>query len=1051
MAEARKTVTVVFTDVTGSTSLGERLDPEALRRVMERYFGATRSVLERHGGMVEKFIGDAVMAVFGIPTTHEDDALRAVKAAAEMRERLAVLNTEIERERGVRLTVRTGINTGEAVVGDPESRHFYATGDAVNVAARLEQAAAPGEILLGPLTQQLVRDAVRLQPLAPLSLKGRAEAVEAWRLLEVLDDAPAFMRRLDTPFVGRQRELGLITQAFERAASGRVELVTVVGAAGIGKSRLTRELLGSVGEGARVLVGRCLPYGEGITYWPLAEIVKQVGGADARAGLAKLLVGDEHGDLIATRVAEAAGLAEGEARTEEIFWAVRRLLEELARERPLVVVFDDLQWAEPTFLDLIEYVASFARAPLLVLCVARPELLESRPSWSPPKLGGTTIVLEPFSEEEAETLIQRLLRDSTVSKEVLDRIVESAEGNPLFVEQMLALAREHGAHGTEAVVPPTIQALLAARIDRLPVAERAVLERASIEGRLFHTSAVSELLPTVGRNDVPGNLLTLVRKEFIRPATSLFPGDDGFRFGHILIRDAAYSAIPKELRAELHERLANWLEARSGEHDEIVGYHLEQALRYQAELGPVDEGSHELAARAGRKLAAGGQRAVHRSDMAAAASLLTRAAALLPAADPQRLEVLLLLGAAFSAIGKTVSAETAFREVVDLAEAAGDRAREWRARLDLSLLRAQFYPGPTSAEDLLREAREAISAFEELGDEQGLAAAWRSQGQALYWLGELGAAATAAEQAISLAKQIGDRHELNEGLRLLVSSLDEGPMPASEAIQRCEEILARAGDDRSLAAAIQRKLARLYQMQGKLGEARRLAENAVEIYEDLGLPVPLAAALGFERAGVSWAAGDLEVAERDLRRAVDLLTAIDEKGRLSTIAINLAALLCEEGKEEEAEHFLQVSEESAAGDDWVSQTGIKSVRASLLARRGEFEAAITLAREALADAEGRDNQFWQGQRRVGLAEVLDRAGEVDEAAHLLGEAISLFETKGNLLFAERARRALARVEGGEPPPSRPARGWLRGDARMVGVDGAPIDLAGEKGLRDEPS
>jgi class 3 adenylate cyclase/tetratricopeptide (TPR) repeat protein len=1030
MAEARKTVTVVFTDVTGSTSLGERLDPEALRRVMERYFGATRSVLERHGGMVEKFIGDAVMAVFGIPTTHEDDALRAVKAAAEMRERLAVLNTEIARERGVRLTVRTGINTGEAVVGDPESRHFYATGDAVNVAARLEQAAAPGEILLGPLTQQLVRDAVRLQPLAPLSLKGRAEAVEAWRLLEVLDDAPAFMRRLDTPFVGRQRELGLIAQAFERAAAGRVELVTVVGAAGIGKSRLTRELLASIRERARVLVGRCLPYGEGITYWPLTEIVKQVGGADARAGLAELLVGDEHGDLIATRVAEAVGLAEGEARTEEIFWAVRRLLEELARERPLVVVFDDLQWAEPTFLDLIEYVASFARAPLLVVCVARPELLESRPSWSPPKLGGTTIVLEPFSEEEAETLIQRLLRDSTVSKEVLDRIVESAEGNPLFVEQMLALAREHEAHRTEAVVPPTIQALLAARIDRLPVAERAVLERASIEGRLFHTSAVSELLPTVGRNDVPGNLLALVRKEFIRPDISLFPGDDGFRFGHILIRDAAYSAIPKELRAELHERLANWLETRSAEHDEIVGYHLEQALRYQAELGPVDEGSHELAARAGRKLATGGQRAVHRADMEAAANLLGRAVGILRAGDPQRLEALLVLGAALSEIGKPNSAEAAFREAIDLARVAGDRAREWRARLDLSLLRAHFYPGP--AEDLLREAREAISAFQELGDEQGLARAWRSQAQALYWMGELGASAAAAEQAISLAEQIGDRHERNQGLRLLVGSLNEGPMPASEAIQRCEEILARAGDDRSLAAAIQRQLARLYQMQGELTEARRLADNAVAIYEDLGLPVPLAAALGFERAGVNWAAGDLEVAERDLRRAVDVLTAIDEKGMLSTIAINLAALLCDEGKEEEAEHFLQVSEERAAADDWVSQTGIKSVRAWLLARQGEFEPAVTLAREALADAEGRDNQFWQGQRRVGLAEVLVLAGGVDEAAHLLGEAISLFETKGNLLFAEQARRALARVEGGEPPPSRPARGWLfRGDARMA--------------------
>jgi tetratricopeptide (TPR) repeat protein len=916
----------------------------------------------------------------------------------------------LEGERGVTLAVRTGINTGEAVVGDPESRQFYATGDVVNVAARLEQAAAPGEILLGPLTHRLVHEAVRLQPLAPLSLKGRVEAVDAWRVLEVLDDVPAFARAFDTPFVGRQRELHLIEEAFERAAAGRAELVTVLGAAGIGKSRLAHELLASVREQARGVVGRCLPYGAAITYWPLAEIVKQVAGTDARAGLGEILTGDDHGALIATRVAQAVGLAEGEARTEEIFWAVRRLFEQLARERPLVVVLDDLHSAEPTFLDLIEYVASFARAPMLVLCVARSELLESRPSWSPPKLGGTTIVLEPFSPEEAEAFIERLLRGATVSKDIRGRIVESAEGNPLFVEQMLAHARESGNNGSEVAVPPTIQALLAARVDRLPVAERAVLERASIEGRLFHTSAVAELLPNEHRNGLPGSLLGLVRKEFIRPDISLFPGDDGFRFGHILIRDAAYLAIPKELRAELHERLANWLDARSLEDDEFVGYHLEQALRYRTELGPSDEQSHELAARAGLKLAAGGRRAVHRGDMTAGASLLTRAVALLRAADPQRLECLLLLGAAFSAIGKPDRGEAAFREATELAEAAGDRAAEWRARLDLSLLRARFDPGPTATEDLLREAREAISAFQELGDEHGLARAWRSKAQALYWLGELGAAAAAAEQAIGFAERVGDQHERTEGLLFLAAALDEGPTPASEAIRRCEEILALAGEDRLLAAGIQRKLATLYRMRGKLTEARRLADNAVEIYEDLGLPLALAAALGFERSGVHWATGDLASAERDLRRAIDLLTAMDEKGTLSTLAVNLAHLLCEEGKGEEAEHFLQVSEERAGADDWVSQSGIKSVRASLLARQGQFEAAMTLAREALADAEDRDNQFWRGVRRVSLAEVLTFAGEVDEAARLLGEAISLFETKGDLLFAGRARETLAGLE-----------------------------------------
>jgi class 3 adenylate cyclase len=407
VAGARKVVTVVFADVAGSTALGEAVDPEATRRVMESFFAEARRSLERHGGTVEKFIGDAVMAVFGIPLLHDDDALRAVRAATELRERLAVLNEELERDWGVRIAVRIGINTGEVVAGDEATGEPFATGDAVNLAARLEQAAGAGEILVGDPTHRLLREAIRVEAVKPLALRGKGERVPAWRLLEVLPDVPAFTSSLRAPFVGREAELAELEAAFARATGeGACRLVTVLGPPGIGKSRLARELVAAVGEQARVVVGRCVPYGEGITYWPLAEIVHQVASHDP-AAIAELVGGDEDAGLIADRIAGAVGHAEAEGRSEEIAWAVRKLLEALARERPVVVVLDDVHWAEPTFLDLIEYLAGFTSGPVLLLALARPDLLDERASWTVPRPHASPIFLEPLSEEEAEELIEK--------------------------------------------------------------------------------------------------------------------------------------------------------------------------------------------------------------------------------------------------------------------------------------------------------------------------------------------------------------------------------------------------------------------------------------------------------------------------------------------------------------------------------------------------------------------------------------------------------------------------------------------------------------------
>src|SRR5689334_2202303 len=456
--EVRKTVTVLFCDITGSTALGESTDPEALRALLAQYFDRMKAIVESHGGVVEKFIGDAVMAVFGVPAAHEDDALRACRAATEMRDAFPELG----------IAGRIGVNTGEVVTGTEER---LATGDAVNVAARLEQAAQPGGVLIGDSTLALVRDAVEVGDERRLELKGKADAVSAWPLLAVTGEVE---RRFATPMVGRETELRRLRDAFEQASRNRsCQLFTVLGSAGVGKSRLAAEFL--TGLDARVVRGRCLSYGDGITYWPIVEILKQLGtlpeGGAARP-LRSLL-----------------GESEISAPADEIAWGFRKLLEQEAREQPLVCLLDDLHWGEETLLDLVEHIADLSRdAPILLLCIGRPELLERRPSWGGGKWNATTVLLEPLDAAETERLIAEL---GGVDEDLRERILQAAEGNPLFLEEMLALVRDSGSGDVE--VPPTIQALLAARLDQLDPAERSVLERGAIEGRTFHRGAVAAL------------------------------------------------------------------------------------------------------------------------------------------------------------------------------------------------------------------------------------------------------------------------------------------------------------------------------------------------------------------------------------------------------------------------------------------------------------------------------------------------------------------------------------------------------------------------------
>jgi class 3 adenylate cyclase/tetratricopeptide (TPR) repeat protein len=1001
--ERRKVVTVLFTDLVGSTSLGEGLDPETLRRVMSRYFDAMRAVVERHGGTVEKFIGDAIMAVFGIPTLHEDDALRAVRAAAEMRDALAGLNETLERENTIRLTARTGVNTGEVVAGDAAARQQLATGDAVNVAARLEQAAGPGEILLGETTHRLVRENVLAEQIEPLALKGKTRPSPAWKLLEVLPDIPAFTRPIATPFVGREQELASLQDAFGRAVREKACVTaTIVGLPGIGKSRLAREAIGAA-EGAQVLVGRCLPYGEGITYAPLAEMVRQVAGTDPEARLAEIVAPDGHATAIAARISSAIGVSDHPASADEIAWAFRRLFEELARERPLIVAVDDIHWAEPALLDLLEHVAAFWHgSAMLLLCLARPELFDRRPTWTSP----TTVSLVPLSAGETHGLIERL---SQVDEKTRTRIVEAAEGNPLFVEQIVALQAE--APEQELVVPPTIQALLASRIDRLPSDERAVLAHASVEGRLFHRSAVAELLQSDARNGIESRLQNLTRKEFVRPDRALFHGDDGFRFNHILIRDAAYDSMPKQLRAELHERYAEWLERRVdgniAEYEEFVGYHLERSYRLRSELGQVDSAAEALASRAGRLLAHVGRRAAARGDARAATSLLRRAVDLLAHEAQARLEVLPDYGLALRGSGELLEAERMLGEAIQEAVQAGDERNEVRAEMQLAW--AHLTLGRAGwPERARRTAERAKSVFEH--DHGELAHAWILVGVVETLTGHEAAGVEAYLRAREHARAAGDDRREVEIWEELGGALIASRTPVEEIIAFLEEEAAWGREkgfpfleaDAALAGPY------LYPMLGRFEEGRELLARSKSIFGELGAKYNVAEAC-WAGAQLERLAGDWATAERELRDALRIHEEMGTKRYSSYVRAQLARVVYEQGREDEAVELLAQAEQEGTGENIRFQLQWRTARARVLAGRGETAEAARLARGAVEIVAATDNINAHADALVELAEVLRVGSDENESSAALETAIALYEEKGNSLCADRARVAIASV------------------------------------------
>ena len=1012
-AETRKTLTVLFCDVVGSTPLGEQLEPESVRKVMTRFFERMRGVLERHGGTVEKYIGDAVMAVFGIPTLHEDDALRAVRAAAEMRAALGGLNAEFEPAWGVALRTRIGINTGEVVVGNRPDASLV-VGDAVNVAARLEQTAAPGEILLGPQTYALVRASVAVDEGRSISLKGKADPVTGFRLLEVAS-GPERAERISPEFVGRSPELEALRAAFDRSARDReCVLLTVLGTAGMGKSRLAEEFSAGVAAEARVLHGRCLPYGDGITFWPVAEMVRDacaIGGDDpreeARSKIVSALGDGEDVELVAEGVAAVSGFAPTSAGMQETFWAIRRFLEILQRDRPLVVLFDDIQWAESTFLDLVEYLAGWCReGRILLVCLARPELLETRPSWAGLE-SATTLHLAPFTQDESRLLIVNVLGASPLDPRESGRIVDAAEGNPLFVEEMLRMLEDDGVlvrsddrwrvvgDLARVAVPATIQALLAARLDRLGPQERAVLGTASVIGREFWWGAVSDLLPDALRPAVGGHLQTLVRKGLILPERSTLVGEDAFRFHHILIQDASYQGLPKERRAELHERFAGWMEERLGERmvefEEVVGYHLEQAHRYRAELGAADTGVGE---RAAAHLATAGRRALARGDIAAAVTLLERSASLLPAGAPARAALLPDLSEALMETGELARAHELLAEAIASAEAAGDGGLRSHATIvRLSLMESTDPKG--WSEVALAELERVIPVFEDLHDDLGLARAWRLSADVHWTRSRYGAADGALERAIEHARRAGAGWEEAECLGQYTGAGVYGPATVDEVVARCERILSESKGNRLVEAQALRCLAAMRAMQGRFDEARQRVAEAMGILADLGMWLR-AAFVSETSAFVERLAGDAEASERELRAGYDVLEKLGEQGFLSTAAALLSHEMLDRRRDEDAAAFIAASERAVAEDDLATQILLQSARGRALALRGELAEAEARCRDAVRLAEETDDVNMHGDVLLHLAEVLEPAGDDAGAAACRDQARSLYASKGNL-------------------------------------------------------
>jgi DNA-binding SARP family transcriptional activator/class 3 adenylate cyclase/tetratricopeptide (TPR) repeat protein len=990
----RKTATVLAARLTAAAPA----DPEVERELIALARQEAERIVRHHGGAFVSGLGGELVGIFGVPLIQEDDALRALRAADELRARIAALSADGPGE----LVIGVGVDSGEVVVEAPDE----VFGEPLNGAIGLARGAPNQEVVLSRATRRLASDAIWTEP---------AGDEAGWRLLGLVADAPAIPRRLRSPMVGRDDALAAARSAFERAArAGDTQLLTVIGEAGIGKSRLAQELTDELDGRVTILTGRCLSYGEGVAFWPLREALTQAAGGESRDAIRGLLGDAPDADLVADVIAAALGLASAESVAEQIPWAFRRVLEVLASRRPLLFVIDDAHWAEAPLLDLVDYLVDWLSAPSLLLCLSRPELLDVRPRWGGGHHRVSSIVLVPLSDQEMLRLLGHRLGERQLSVAESARILQTAEGNPLFVEQLLAMSAEEPLLGGEREIPGSIQSLLAARLDRLGPGERAVIERAAVIGREFSPEAAIELLPPDAQPSAGQHLRSLVRRELIHPAQSNLAGEQELRFHHILIRDVAYRSTPKALRSELHERFGDWLARRGEGYDEFVGYHLEQAFRYRSELGRVDAVALVLGARAAEALAAAGRQALSRGDSNAGVKLLRSSADLFDAGGNKQPELLLDLGGALSDSGDFGDAERVLQTALAQARETQADALGARALIELSFRRALVDPSvPVAA--MLAVAEQAVEVFDRVGDEGGIARAWHHTA-VVHWIRSQGAEMERAlERALTHAERAGDRREQSRILGYLARATVTGPRHVDDGIQRCSAILERAKDDVVLTAVTETMLAVLEAMRGGFDEARAHWARSKRRLENVGLSITVAV-LQMYSAFIELMAETPENAVPEVSEAYAFLERIGEGHRRATTAAVLARLLFAQGRYGECEAYCRITQETASEDDLGTQVIWRGTHGRLMARAGKSRLAEDLVDGGVALAEKTDFLMLHGDALSDRAEVLTVLDRPEQAARDLEHAIALYERKGIRVSAEAARRSYRSLSSSAAAP-----------------------------------
>ena len=1012
--ERRRLATLLFCDLVGSTAIADRLDPEAVRWLNLAYFAAARGAVERHGGTVEKFIGDAVMAIFGADEVHEDDAARAVRAALEIRESVRALSSRAQSSHGVTLQTRIGLNTGEVVTGDVSLHQAMVSGDAVNVAARLEQAAPENGILLGPLTRQLTRGEVATRSLGELSLKGKPLGVEAW---EVVGPHPAGQPASQGgPFLGRDAELATIRTAFEACLVGRrPKIFTVLGEPGIGKSHLASAAVAELQ--CATAYARCPPYGEGMTYAPLRDMVQALVSArtaDAPSmgrRVEDALRGSAQRERAAGVLSSLFATADGEARVEEVGWAVGMLLAAAARRRSLIIVLDDLQWAGPALADMVVSWSEGLDAPMLILGLARPELVELRPRWP------IDLRLRPLSIEDSARLARSAAGDN-VDPKVLERLVSTGAGNPLYLRELAAVVHDAGpdAVSETQAIPASLTAVLTARLDRLPETSRSVIDVASVQGEYFATAWVADAL-RLERSDLAARLTELRDRDLIRPDPGNAGSDARQAFAHILLRDVAYAALPLRRRAELHRALAAWTGAMNApDADEMIGYHREQAFLAGSAVYGIDEEVLADAAASSHALASAGRRALERSDFSAAASLLGRA---LSMGERGRLDSLVLredLGRAQFEAGDAERAAETFDELVRLARlAANDRMRV-HGLLDWSDVMFYLRPDdPSMSGDAIEAlAADGLAVFAAQGDHLGVAKSWMALANLDWRASCFQRCAVRSARALRHARRAGDQPSQTRIMATLAMAVVGGPTPLPRAVLEVDRLLERTRDDRGARAHLLAFRADARSMAGETDLARADHQAAMQELTRLGAR--------FKQAEISPIAAEIELRAGNAVRAASIMEAACRKLRevgaenmLSTYAGDLAAMLCLAGRGGDAVAWAREARMLSDAADADAQIHWRVAEAYIAIHRGDAEAARSMAEQAHRRAAKTDVHYLRWDVAAISARAAAAAGKEAAARRFLDEARGLAVRKGAGADVARTDALAADLNLGGPP------------------------------------